>query len=225
MSIIIGWLLAALGSGGGIFFVLRVVWPIVRDLLWNTQKYLPLRDTHVLQDAQRRSIRPEEQGLRLRYADGIKSNLKNFGLICLACLSGVFGWQWHTNDKAKDEFKQEATNERLNKEAAIRQRDEFVKANRDFAQANGQLRIALDTNNANCRQAITNANVRANLEIDKTTAKKKELIKHALKPKADGAGEPSVPDPDDLLRAFAQSAPGTDASLPAATGGTGEDPS
>lgn len=224
MSLIIGWLIAALGSGGGIFFVLKVVWPLVRNLFWNTQKYLPMRDMHILQEAAGDSVRPLQHETRLRYADGIKSSLKNLGLICLACLSGVFGWQWYANDKAKDGFQQEATNERLNKESAIRQRDEFVKANRDFAQANGQLRVALDTNNANCRQAITNANVRANLEIDKRTAKKKELIKHALKPKADGAGEPSVPDPDDLLRAFAQSAPGTHTGLPPGTDGSSEDP-
>lgn len=147
-----------------------------------------------------------------------------FSLV-MTVLSGLFLYQWRTNDADKDKFRQEAINERLNKEAAIRQRDEFVKANRDFAAANGQLQAALSSNNANCRQAITNANVRANLEIDKRTEKKKELIKHATKPKAVGAGEPLPVDPDDLLRAYAQSAPGTDAAVPAANPGTPEDPS
>lgn len=145
-----------------------------------------------------------------------------FGL--MSATAAFFGFQAWDADNGRDKAQQLATNERLNKESALRQRDEFVSANRDFAQANGQLQAALSTNNANCRQAITNANVRATLEIDKRTAKKKEAIKYATTPKADGAGEPSVPDPDDLLRAFAQSAPGLDAAATDAPGRNPEDP-
>jgi hypothetical protein len=158
------------------------------------------------------TVRTQKAGWRL-----------GFGIMSAA--AAFFGFQAWDADNGRDKAQQLATTERLNKESAIRQRDQFVTANRDFAAANGQLQAALSTNNANCRQAITNANVRANLEIDKRTAKKKELIKHALKPKADGAGEPSVPDPDDLLRAYAQSAPGANAAAPIAASGPGEDPS
>lgn len=141
----------------------------------------------------------------------------------MGATAAFLGFQAWDADSGRDKAQQLATNERLNKEAALRQRDEFVKANQDFATVNGQLDAAIKTNNANCRQAITNANVRMTNEIDKRTEKKREAINRATKPKADGAGEPSVPDPDDLLRAYAQSA-GTEAAPPPASPGTPKDP-